>query len=138
MKFKNYRKLFNNSFQRVIAPDSNRFYNQFYELLISADPQLARFFANTDMERQIEMLKQSMTNVTSFSATLEPTVEMENLALMHGSGKLDIPAKYFELWLDCMLMTVEELDPKFDEYIETSWRVMMAPGIAYMKSFCTK
>jgi truncated hemoglobin YjbI len=138
MKVKNYRKLFNNSFQRAIAPDSNRFYKRFYESLISSDPQLASIFSNTDIERQIEMLKQSMTYVMSFSATLEPTAEMENLARMHGSGKLDIPVKYFEIWLDCMLVTVEEFDPKFDGYIETSWRVMMAPGIAYMKSFCTQ
>jgi len=138
MKVKNYRKLFNNSFQRAIVPDSNRFYKRFYQLLIAADPQIEKLFVKTDMNRQIEMLMQSMTYVMSFSATLKPSSEMRKIAKMHGIGKLAIPAKYYDIWLDCMIGTVREFDPKFDKYIETAWRVMMAPGIAYMKSFCNR
>ena len=137
MKVKNYRQLFNNSFQRAIVPDSHRFYKRFYERLLASDPQIAKLFADTDMDQQVEMLKQSMTFVMSFSATLEPSEEMTKIAKMHGKGKLDIPAKYYEFWLNYMLETLEKFDPKFDEYIETSWRVMMAPGIAYMKTFCS-
>jgi truncated hemoglobin YjbI len=135
---KAYRKLFNNSFERVIVPDSNKFYSRFYEILIATDPQIAELFTKVDMEQQIVMLKQSMTLVMSFSATLKPSSEMKKIAKLHGKGKLDIPAKYYDAWLDCMIKTVEEFDPKFDENIETSWRVLMAPGVAYMKSFCVK
>ncbi|MEE8320931.1 MAG: globin [Gammaproteobacteria bacterium] len=138
MEVKNYRKLFNNSFQRAIVPDSSRFYTRFYQLLIATDPQIEKLFATTDMDRQIKMLMQSMTYVMSFSATLKPGSEMRKIAKMHGKGKLGLPAKYYDIWLDCMIVAVREFDPKFDKYIETAWRVMMAPGIAYMKSFCDK
>ncbi len=136
MKVKNYRQLFNNSFQRAIAPDSNKFYGRFYEILIAADPQIAELFTKIDIDRQIVMLKQSMTLVISFSATLKPSSEMKKMAKLHGKDKLNIPAGYYDIWLNCMIETLEEFDPKFDEYIETSWRVMMAPGIAYLKTFC--
>jgi hemoglobin-like flavoprotein len=132
---KAYRKLFNNSFQRAIAPDSHRFYERFFEILIAANPKIAELLEKTDMERQILMLKQSMTHVMSFSATLKPSAEMKKIAKLHGKDNLNIPKDYYDIWLDCMIEAVEEFDPKFDEYIETSWRVMMAPGIEYMKSF---
>jgi len=135
---KAYRKLFNNSFERTIVPDSNKFYGRFYEILIAADQQIAELFTKIDIDRQIVMLKQSMTLVMSFSATLKPSSEMKKIAKFHGKAKLDIPAEFYDIWLDCMVKTVEEFDPKFDENIETSWRVLMAPGVSYMKSFCVK
>ncbi|OGT29057.1 MAG: hypothetical protein A2W28_04040 [Gammaproteobacteria bacterium RBG_16_51_14] len=133
---KTYRKLFNNSFQRAIVPDHHKFYKHFCQNLVAADPEIAELFAKTDMEQQIDMLIQSMTHIMAFSATLKPTDELKKIAKLHGSGELTIPAKYYDVWLDCMIKTVEEFDPKFDEHIEISWRILMAPGLAYMKSFC--
>jgi hemoglobin-like flavoprotein len=136
MKIKNYRKLFNNSFQRAITPDTYGFYKRFYQLLIAADQKVDELFATTDMDRQIKMLMQSITYVMSFSATMKPDLEIEQIAEMHGKGKLGVPARFYDIWLESMIDTVREYDPKFDEHIETAWRVMMAPGITYMKSFC--
>ncbi|OGT30526.1 MAG: hypothetical protein A2W28_07810 [Gammaproteobacteria bacterium RBG_16_51_14] len=138
VNMKPYRKLFNNSFQRAIIPDSNSFYKRFYEIFVGSDPRIAELFEKTFMNLQREMLKQSMTYMMSFSATLEPSDEMKELAEMHGRGKLNIPANLYEIWLESMIKTVEEFDPKFDENIEIAWRVMMAPGVAYMQSFCDK
>ena len=68
---------------------------------------------------------------------LEPSNEIQRLAKVHGKDNLNIPADFYDIWLDCMIETLEEFDPKFDEYIETYWRVMMAPGIEYMKTYCS-
>ena len=133
---KPYRKLFNNSFQRAIIPDPNSFYKRFYEILISGDQRIADLFEKTFMNLQREMLKQSMTHIMSFSATLEPSKELIELAEMHGRGKLKIPPEFFDIWLESMIKTVEEFDPKFDENVEIAWRVMMAPGVAFMQSYC--
>ena len=135
---KEYRKVFNDSYKRAIEPDANSFYKRFYENFISADPKIAVLFAKTFMNLQREMLKQSMTIMMSFSDTMEPDNELEEIAMMHGKGKLDIPPGFYEIWLDRMIKTVEEFDPEFDESVETAWRVMMAPGVAYMQSFCGK
>ena len=135
---KRYRKHFNNSFQRAISPDARSFYRRFYEILISADPRIKDLFAKTDMDRQITMLMQSMTHIMTFSATLEPSDEIEKIAVAHGKNQLNITAEVYDIWFDSMIKTVEEIDPKFEGHIETSWRVLMAPGIEYMKSFCKK
>ncbi len=131
-----YRIHFNNSFQRAIALDSNRFYKRFNQILVTEDPRITELFVKTDMDRMIEMLKQSMTYMMSFSATLEDSDELKAIAEKHSNGRLNIPADFYDIWLNCMIKTVKEFNPKFEKHIETSWRVLMAPGVEYMKSYC--
>ena len=131
------RNLFNLSYQRAVVPDFYGFFDSFYNKLTSHSPEISELFKHTDMDKQIKMLMQSITYVTSFSATLEPTEELTHIAGLHGRDKLDLPAQYYDVWLDCLLQTVSERDPKYDEQVERAWRIVMAPGVEYMKSFCT-
>lgn len=131
------RNLFNLSYQRAVVPDFYGFFDSFYSRLTAQSPVFSELFKHTDMEKQIKMLMQSITYVTSFSATLEPTEELNYIAGLHGRDKLDLPGEYYDVWLDCLLHTVREKDPKYDEQVERAWRIVMAPGIEYMKSFCT-
>ena len=130
-----YRKLLNISYQRAVSPDSEAFFKRFYKKL-NKDPQIAALFSNTDMDRQIKILMQSMTLVTSFAATMKTSKEMNKIAKIHGKDKMNLPAEMYDIWLDCLVDTVKERDPEFNSQIETAWRVVMAPGIAHMKSFC--
>jgi hemoglobin-like flavoprotein len=135
-QMKKYRELFNNSYQRAISPDYHGFFERFYELLLHSDPKIEKLFEQTNMENQTKMLMQSMTYITSFGHELKPSEEMENIAVLHGKKKLNIPASYYDLWLNCMLLTVAERDPEYNTHVDTAWRVSMTPGIEYMKSFC--
>ena len=134
----NYRNLFNNSYQRAISPDYHGFFTRFYEILVDSDPFIKKLFAHTDMNRQTTMLMESMTYLTSFGHELKPSKEMEYVATLHGKENLDIPASFYDLWLDCILHTVAERDPEYNTQVDTAWRVIMAPGIEYMKSFCRR
>ena len=131
-----YRKLFSNSYQRVIAPDYHGFFEHFYEILVHSDPLIKNLFINTDMKRQVSMLEQSMSHITSFSATLEASEEMSEIAILHGKSRLNIPSIYYDIWLDCLILTVSERDTGYNVHVDTAWRVVMSPGIEYMKSFC--
>jgi hemoglobin-like flavoprotein len=132
------RNLFNLSYQRAVVPDFYGFFDEFYEKLSGSQPQIAALFARTDMDRQAKMLMQSITHVTAFSATLEPTEELNFIANLHGRGKLDLPAAYYDQWMYCLMETVQARDPKYDENVNRAWRTVMAPGIEYMKSFCAR
>lgn len=131
------RNLFNLSYQRAVVPDFYGFFDSFYNRLTAHSPAFSELFKDTDMDKQIKMLMQSITYVTSFSATLEPTEELDYIAGLHGRDRLDLPSEYYDIWLDCLLHTVMEKDPKYDEQVERAWRIVMAPGVEYMKSFCT-
>jgi len=134
----NYHRLFNMSYQRAISPDFEGFFSHFYDKFVNADPKIAAFFSNTDMDRQVRMLMQSMTYITSFAATMEANEEINQIALKHGQNNLDIPAEIYDVWLECLVDTAREHDPEFNPQVETAWRVVMSPGIEYMKSFCSK
>lgn len=121
-----------------MVPDSYAFFEEFYNNLTTSNPVFAELFQQTDMDRQIKMLMQSITHITSFSATLEATEELIRLARLHGGDKLDLPAEYYDYWLECLLETVREKDSAFDEHVEKAWRLVMTPGIEYMKSYCTR
>ena len=133
---KDYRRLFDMSYQRAISPNYEIFFKHFYDKLISSDANIAVLFSNTDMDRQFKMLMQSMTHIISFAATMESNEEINRIAELHGKDNLKISTEIYDLWLECLIDTVREHDPEFDHQIETAWRVTMSPGLEYMKSFC--
>lgn len=129
--------LFNQSYQRAISPDFHGFFEKFYFKLINSDEKIASLFVNTDMERQIKMLMQSMTYLTSYSHTSEASDEFKFIAEMHGKDKLNVPTAYYDNWTECLMATLKEQDTKFNESIELAWRSRLSDGIEYMRSYCS-
>lgn len=134
----NYHRLFNMSYQRAISPDFEGFFSHFYNKFINTDPQIAVLFSNTDMDRQAKILMESMTYMTSFAVTMEANAEINPIAISHGKDNMNIPTEFYDIWLECLISTVKEYDPEFNLQVETAWRVIMSPGLEYMKSFCSK
>ena len=44
-----------------------------------------------------------------------------------------IPPDLYDVWLECLMQTLKEFDPEYSSEVELSWRVVLAPGITYMK-----
>ena len=88
------------------------------------------------MERQYQMLMESMTHLITFAREQEPSEEMKAMAAIHGKARLDIPVEFYDIWLNSLIETIQELDPKFNSHVEKAWRKVLSPGIDYMKSFC--
>ena len=84
------------------------------------------------------MLMHSINITPACSARLEPNEELDDIAKLPGRDKLNLPKCYHDIWLDSLLDTVKERDPEYNEHVDRAWRTVMAPGIEYMKSFCSK
>ena len=56
-----------------------------------------------------------------------------HVARLHIRSGRDIPAEYYDTWLDSLIEALGEFDPEFDADVELSWRLVLAPGISYMK-----
>lgn len=124
---------FDKSLARVMARDRGApFLARFYELF-TADPAVAAKFGATDMERQQEMLRESMTEMRIFFEEHVATPYIKVLAKIHGRAGRDIPPKMYDQWLDALMTTVEELDPAFSHDVRVAWRIVMAPGIEFMR-----
>lgn len=129
-----YQELFNDSYERTVQSDPDAFFDRFYEIFLAANPRVAVAFAKTNMARQREMLMDSMAYVIDFSITMVPSEYLSKVARRHGKKDLNIEPYLYDIWIESLLTTLRERDKEFLPETETSWRVLLAPGIAFMKS----
>ena len=132
---KDYHALFEQSYGRIVGdPDEHRdFLARFYENFVGASPDVAARFSATDMIRQRRMLARSIDEIVEFSASRVASEYLRQVARRHSRDARDVPPPLYDLWLDCLLVTAREFSPGFDDETELAWRVVMAPGIAYMQ-----
>ena len=130
-----YGQIFNDSFERVLGADGNRehFFGLFYEIFVKCDPQIAKKFKNTDMDRQKSVLRRSLFHMMNFFATKESGDYLKTLGVKHSKAVNDITPEMYDLWLDAMVESLRECDPEYSPTVELAWRVVLAPGISYMK-----
>ena len=135
-----YLKKFQDSYQRVMATEQNGedFFAAFYDNFTANDKSIAEKFRNTDMLRQRQMLKDSLDQMLYFSIDKRSSETIEKIAARHGPAGVDIPPKFYDIWMDSLLETVKHYDPDYDRHIDIAWRVNMAPGVALMKALYYK
>lgn len=131
----NYKEIFEASLARVGAPQmAQEFYATFYAKFMLTHQDVAEMFVNTDMEKQFGVLHSSLHELVKFSLTHERTDYIVKLAHVHGSRGLKIKPQFYDYWLDALIEAVKEMDSDFEPEVETAWRVILAPGIAFMMS----
>jgi hemoglobin-like flavoprotein len=125
-------ELYNDSFEHCLAQEG--FLPRFYELFLASSPEVVEKFKHTDLNRQARILKKSLYVLTMATVgTDEALGELERLRQSHGPRGLDIPPRFYDLWLDCLLRAVEEFDPNWNPEVEQSWRRMLTPPIAALQ-----
>lgn len=125
--------IFSASFERLMARRDTDFIQAFYDLFIASSPKVAQVFNRTDMDRQAEMLRMSLTQMMAFAANRSANVYLQKVAAVH--SELGISDELFRLWLQCLLQAVRDLDPHYDARVEMAWRVTMAPGLEFMRCY---
>ncbi len=135
VRYDNYQSIFNESFERVLGIDSDKdhFFDLFYEIFIDSSEKVAAKFENTDMERQKVVVRSSLYHMMHFYAAKESSEYMDQLAESHGKSAKNIEPELYDLWLEAMIETLKECDPQYGRKVELAWRVVLAPGIAFMR-----
>lgn len=131
----NYEDLFDASHQRMLG---NGCYNvdlidEFYRLFIAKSDVIAQLFTHTNMSAQKTMLHDSLDLLVEFSRTKTTTLELQKLAKIHGKGGKDVPLYLFDIWLDSLMEAFYGKDNEFNQTEELAWRLILAPGITYIK-----
>ena len=134
-----YQIEFEASLSRILAPErSEAFFRRFYERFIGSDPHIAAMFEDTDMAHQVGMLKDSLAELREFSTSLKSNNYIVTLARIHGVRGRKVSPESYDMWLDALVDTVREVDSECDINAELSWRLVLAPGIAFMKFYYDK
>ncbi len=125
-----YRRLFGDEI--AVDAGADEFFVAFYRRFLS-HAEIKALFEQTDMARQVVMLRKSFFHLAGFYITNEPSGELQRMARVHDN--LGIGAEHYDLWLDCLVATVAEFDSEGDLATELAWRWALTPGITYMKLY---
>ena len=133
--YMSYEEIFDHSYERVKSRiiDGKPFFGAFYDNFTSSHPAIAEHFAGTDMERQVRMMEKSFYGLFIFYATQNANDYLETIAHRHSHADLKIDHQLYDLWLDALIDTVSQYDPQYSDEIALSWRIILSPGITYMK-----
>ncbi len=128
-------KVFDASYARVMAHEveGRGFFEAFYRRFLEGSSEVAEKFRGIDMDRQQGMLKKSFYHLLSLYAASHDSDYLGRVAIRHNRAHLDIRPALYDRWLETMIVTLREFDPQCGDEEELAWRVVMAPGIAYMK-----
>ena len=130
-----YEEIFNDSYERLIRLEGSgdKFFSEFYTQFLAASPKVKEKFMHTNMKKQQKMLKQSLYHMLNFFVYKRASDYIQNIAKIHSKKGIDIEPKYYDLWLDSLVATVQKLDPKYDQDVGLAWKITMSMGITYMK-----
>lgn len=130
-----FEEIFDSSYKRVLSTQKNGFdfFESFYQHFLSADDDITKRFENTNMALQESMLKKSFYSLFAFYASGQTDDSLSRIAEKHNHKNLDIQPEFYDIWLECLINTLKQYDDEFSENVELAWRLVMAPGITYMK-----
>lgn len=127
------------SYERIIGKgvgitDRGRlFFCRFYENFLASSDRVRAKFSATDMERQQQVLQKGLYQLITFYLTKTDSQFLREVARAHDEDHFSIAPDLYDLWLEALLSTVEEMDPEYNRDLALAWRIVMAPGILYMK-----
>lgn len=107
----------------------------FYKNFLDADPRIAPFFAQTDMNAQMTVLAKSMSFMLNYP-TGDPVAarQFNLLGVTHSRRGMNIPPDLYASWVEALIKALRQHDNQWSNELEQSWRRQVAPGIEVMKN----
>jgi hemoglobin-like flavoprotein len=139
-----YEQIFEDSFSRVlgkgtgISAQGDLFFSRFYENFLRKSAVIEQMFSQTDMDQQVRMLQKSFFQLINMYVSGSPPAQLFNIAKTHSVSGHNVRPELYDLWLDALIDTVEQLDPEFEDNITLAWRLALNPGIVLMKHYHDK
>lgn len=125
--------LFSDSLTRCLS--NPKFLERFYTSFLESSPEVKEKFKNTDWQKQERMIKASF-HMLMLGADAKPEgqVHLQRIAERHNHEQLNIPAHLYDLWIECLMIAVQEFDSKFSAETKAVWLKVMGRGIEYMRA----
>lgn len=120
---------FNDSLDLCVADPT--FFDRFYDRFIAASPDVERLFESVSMKRQKRALKASLYTTLMAADGNEPAIEhLRALGAVH--ARLGVRREHFDLWLACLLATVEQTPAIETEAVQEAWRRVLELAVEIM------
>jgi hemoglobin-like flavoprotein len=128
-----YLTLFNESFARVVLDPSRleQLVSCFYAQFLARSQRAQELFEHVDMDKQRASLRGGLLHVGSFVSTgMKPTSGLRSIAASHQA--MHLTRADYDLWLECLVDAVGEVDPPARADVADAWRIALAPAISFL------
>jgi hemoglobin-like flavoprotein len=112
---------------------SPRFFASFYERLLASDPAVPPMFAKTEFPKQHKLLQHGLGLLLSYGHKRDDAL-LERIALRHSPAGVDVHPSMYALFIESLLATIREQDPRCTDETEAAWREALRPGVEFMQS----
>jgi hypothetical protein len=109
------------------------FRDAFLDNLLRSCPEVAHRMLRGDLESFRSTLMISIDHLASVYLNGEPSNVLKGVARRQSRGERDIEPRLYEYFLEALLQTVRQYDPKCSEDVEEAWKTVLRPGLEYMK-----
>ncbi|MBI5137680.1 MAG: globin [Nitrospirae bacterium] len=110
-----------------------KFIDVFYENFLASNPMFAEMFAHTDFKQQKELLRRGISMMILYAdGNAVGRLALQRLGKSHGKHGMGIPPAMYNFWLESLIKTVAQVDPRWDHYVEKQWRDTMQHGIRHI------
>ena len=114
---------------------NGNFGETFYRIFLNSSPEIAGYFAETDLHRQRTVLRDSVHHLVTRGVSEPEMREMlEQLGRTHSRGCRNVLPRLYELWLDCVCLAGQQLDPEWTMEVERNWRFRLRAGLQVIMS----
>jgi hemoglobin-like flavoprotein len=107
------------------------FFRAFYDRFIASDPSIPAYFTHTRFDKQEKLLQHGLSLLLIYAKRPNPNL-LQRLSERHGPTDLNIPLRFYPLFLESLILTVRQFDPQCDDATVDAWRSALAPGVARM------
>ena len=121
------------SYDRCVA--SGDFFQTFYDIFLAKSPEIAAKFAQTDFNKQKNLIKASIAMMIRLGVGNENARRViERVGDTHCRQALDIRPEFYDWWLDSLCEAVQRHDADYSAELEGLWRASMEEGITLVTS----
>ncbi len=127
-------KIVQDSFAR--ASKEPGFARTFYENLFFLSPRIKDYFKETDFDHQEKALMHGLGFVMDFSHPQNKYAKSQvlRIARSHSNSAMNIHPHNYYYWIEALIMTGKEFDPKWYHEMEYYWREVVSMPVSFMIS----
>lgn len=119
------------SFRRLRR--AKNFAPRFYENLLASNKAIRERFAETNFTKQHELFDHGLHVLLEYAAgSAIGEMAIRRLGQRHGPGDLNINPLHYDIWIESLVKTARELDPKWNFALEKRMRKDLRLGIDEM------
>ncbi|SFR47519.1 hypothetical protein SAMN05216203_0629 [Marinobacter daqiaonensis] len=127
-----FENLFDSSYERI-RQQGDAFFEAFYQRFLASSCLVRQKFYHTDMVAQRRMLKKSFYSMVVFYATGSADGVLVEIGHSHSARRYNVIPALYDFWLESLIATIRQFDSQCDDDVELAWRLVLSPGITYLK-----